>query len=102
MNATHILSLKPPHAHSSLREGVRLGVIMASASWLWVALVDVMSGRSYHTFAALGGVVAFTVMHFLLNIAYGVTILSAIHGAERAPSLIIAAIFGVLTLEGGI
>src|SRR4029078_10973573 len=44
----------------------------------------------------------FTVMHYLLNIAYAVVVLVAIHGADRAPSLIIAVMFGALTLEGGI
>jgi hypothetical protein len=49
----------------------------------------------------LGGVLAFTVAHYLLNITYGVVLLSAVHGAERAPSLIFALIFGGLILEGG-
>jgi hypothetical protein len=48
----------------------------------------------------LGGLLGFTVMHYLLNVTYGMVLLSAVHGAERAPSLIIAAVFGVLTLEG--
>jgi hypothetical protein len=48
----------------------------------------------------LGGITSFTVMHYLLNITYAVVILSAIHGAERAPSLIIAVIFGLVTFEG--
>ncbi len=102
MNASHILSLQPPRRHSSLREGVRLGLIMASATWLWVALVDAASGRPFHTFLVLGGIAGFTVIHYLLNITYAVVILCAIHGAERAPSLIFAVIFGVLTLEGAI
>jgi hypothetical protein len=102
MNATHILSLQPPRCHNSLREGVRLGLITGSATWLWVALVDAVTGQFFHTFIALGGIAGFTVLHYLLNIAYAVAILSAIHGAERAPSLIIAVIFGVVTLEGAI
>lgn len=102
MNASYILSVQPPRRHDSRREGVRLGLIMASATWLWVALVDAIAGQPFHTFAALGGVAAFTAMHYLLNIAYAVVILSAVHGAERAPSLIFALIFGGIILEGGI
>lgn len=102
MNASHILSLQPPHRHGSFREGVRLGLILASATWLWVALVDAASGQLFHTFTALGGIAAFTVVHYLLNITYAVVILSAIHGAEHAPSLIVAVIFGVVMLEGAI
>ena len=88
--------------HNSLREGVRLGLILASVTWLWVALVDAITGQPFHTFLALGGIGVFTVMHYLLNIAYAVVVLVAIHGADRAPSLIIAVLFGALTLEGGI
>jgi hypothetical protein len=102
MNASHILSLDPPRAHDSVREGIRLGIIMATATWLWVALVDAVSGQFFHTFIALGGIAGFTVIHYLLNIAYAVAILSAIHGAARTPSLVIAVIFGVVTLEGAI
>jgi hypothetical protein len=74
--------------------------MIATTTWLWVALVDAVAGRPFHTFSALGGVVIFTAMHYLLNITYGVVLLSAVHGAERAPSLIIAVLFGLVTLEG--
>lgn len=102
MTASQILSLQPPHCHSALREGVRLGLIIATATWLWVALIDAVLGQPFRTFTALGGIATFTVMHYLLNITYAVVVLAVIHSAERAPSLIIAVIFGVLMLEGGI
>ena len=38
-------------------------------------------------------------MHYLLNIAYGVAVVAAIHGAKREPSLAIAVVFGVVMLE---
>ncbi len=100
MNASHILSLQPARHHHTVHEGVRLGLILGSVTWLWVALVDAVFGQPFHTFSTLGGITGFTVMHYLLNIAYAVVILSAIHGAERAPSLIIALIFGMVTFEG--
>ena len=87
-------------AHSTQREGVRLGLLLATATWLWVALVDAAVGRPFHTFNMLGGVLIFTVVHYALNVTYGMILLSAIHGAERTPSLIIALTFGLLTLEG--
>ena len=86
--------------HNTRREGIRLGLVLATATWLWVALVDVSTGHPFHTFSMLGGVVIFTVAHYALNITYGITLLSAVHGAERAPSLIIAMIFGLVTFEG--
>ena len=85
--------------HDTRREGVRLGIILATTTWLWVMLVDSAIGRPFHTFEVLGGVVVFTAMHYLLNILYGIVLLSAVHGAERAPSLILAAVFGVLLFE---
>ena len=87
-------------AHSTQREGMRLGLLLATATWLWVALVDVAAGRPFHTFSMLGGVLIFTVVHYALNITYGTILLSAIHGAERTPSLVIALIFGLVTFEG--
>jgi len=102
MNASHILALRQTDQHNSVREGVRLGVILATATWVWVALVDAISGRPFHTFEALGGIVLFTVIHYLLNITYGVALVSAIHGAEHAPSLMMGVIFGGIILEGGI
>ena len=96
-----LLGLWPrPTAHDTRAEGIRLGLIMATVTWIWVALVDLVAGSPWHTFTMLGGLLGFTVMHYLLNVTYGMVLLSAVHGAERAPSLIIAAVFGVLTLEG--
>src|SRR5689334_13328978 len=84
-------------AHDTRREGIRLGLVLATATWLWVAAVDIAAGHPFHTFSMLGGVLIFTAVHYALNVTYGMILLSAIHGAERAPSLIIAVIFGVVT-----
>jgi hypothetical protein len=73
---------------------------VGTVTWLWVALVDVAVGRPWYTFTMLGGMLMFTAMHYLLNVTYGMVLLSAVHGAERVPSLIIAVMFGVVTLEG--
>jgi len=72
---------------------------MATATWLWLLLVDAMLGRPLHTFDALGGVAVFTASHYLLNIVYGIALLSVVHGAERAPSLMLAVVFGTLLFE---
>ena len=85
--------------HDSLREGATLGLVVATATWLWVALVDAIAGQPFRTFAVLGGVAPFTVIHYLLNVAYGLAILSLIHGAVRQPSLLIAVGFGFLMME---
>ena len=86
-------------AHNSLHEGTVLGLIVATATWLWLALVDAVAGEPLLTFTVFGGIIAFTVVHYLLNIFYGVTLVSGIHGAARAPSLIFGIGFCFLMLE---
>jgi hypothetical protein len=85
--------------HDSLREGTALGITVATGIWVWLAAVDAVAGYPFQTFSLLGGITAFTIVHYLLNIAYGVVIISAVHGAAREPSLAIAVVFGVVTLE---
>ena len=86
-------------AHDTRREGLRLGLIVATATWLWVVVVDAAMRQPFHTFDVLGGAAVFTAMHYLLNIVYGLVLLSAVHGAERTPSLILALVFGALLFE---
>jgi hypothetical protein len=85
--------------HDSMREGLALGLTVATAIWLWIALIDAIVGQPFHTFTLLGGVVAFTAMHYLLNVAYGVVVVSAIHESVRAPSVIFGLGFGFLIFE---
>jgi len=85
--------------HDSLREGTTLGIIVATSIWVWLVVVDAVAGQPFQTFAALGGITVFTVVHYLLNIVYGLAIVSAVHGAAREPSLALALVFGVVMLE---
>lgn len=94
-----LLATKLSVHHDALREGAALGIIVATGIWVWLALVDAMAGQAFHTFSALGGITAFTIGHYLLNIVYGIVIIAAIHGATREPSLAIALVFGIVTLE---
>jgi hypothetical protein len=80
-------------------EGVKVGLSMATGIWIWIALVDAVAGQPFHTFSVLGGVVAFTVVHFLLNVIYGITLVSIARNAVRAPSLIIGLIFTFIIFE---
>lgn len=85
--------------HDSLREGTVLGAVVATSIWAWLAVVDAVAGQPFHTFTVLGGITAFTTVHYVLNIAYGVAVVSAIHGAAREPSLALAVVFGLVVLE---
>lgn len=95
VTATVILSGK----HDSLREGVFLGLVVATSTWAWLAVVDAVAREPFRTFTVLGGIVVFTTMHYLLNLAYGLVIVSAVHGATREPSLAIAVTFGFVIVE---
>ena len=86
-------------AHNTFREGARIGLVVGASTWLWVALVDLIVHQPFHTFEVLGGMPAFTVLHLLLTAAYGVAIVSVVHGAVRVPSLIYGLGFGILFLE---
>src|SRR2546425_10866059 len=88
-----------PRVHSSFREGVVLGVIVATAIWLWLAVVDGLARQPLRTFQVLGGVGPFTVLHYLLCLAYGIDVLTVVLGAARAPSLLIFAGFCFFILE---
>jgi hypothetical protein len=87
-------------ADRSLREGARLGLLVATGIWVWLAVVDAASGQPFRTFAVFGGIVPFTVVHCLLNMAYGVVIVAAMRSAAGTPSLILAVLVGILMLEG--
>jgi len=100
MTISNILTWPTTDVHNLRREGVRLGLIVATTTWLWLAVIDAVAGRPFHTSQALGGIVAFTAVHYALCVLYGLVLISAVHGAERAPSLVFALFFGVITFEG--
>lgn len=98
------LTLDPPEPtgdHRALREGAKLGIIVATVTWLWLALIDVVSGDAFRTPTMLGGIVAFTLVHYVLNMLYAVSVVSLIHGATRHPTLILVALIGCTMVEIG-
>jgi hypothetical protein len=102
MTIQSIVGIPPAAVHDTQREGIRLGLILGTVTWLWVAIIDAIAGQPFHTFAVLGGIPAFTVVHYLLNIVFGITLIAVVHGAERVPSLMIGMVFVLLTFEGGV
>lgn len=88
-----------PH---SLREGAALGLIVATITWLWVAGIDAVAGQPFRTFTVLGGVVIFTALHYLLNVVYGVAVVSGLRTAAREPGAIMAVVFGFIMVEFGL
>jgi hypothetical protein len=87
--------------HSSLWEGTRLGLVVATTIWIWLAGVDAIVGQPFRTFSVLGGIAQFTLLHYLLNLTYGIAIVWAIHRAAREPSLMMGMAFGFFILEFG-
>ena len=87
--------------HSSVGEGTRLGLVVATTIWIWLAAVDAIVGQPFRTFSVLGGIVQFTLLHYLLNVGYGIAIVWGLHRAAREPSLVIGVAFGFFILEFG-
>lgn len=88
-----------PYAHGARREGLALGLIVATVTWLWLAIVDAIAGDPFHTFTVLGGVAVFTIVHYALNVLYAVVLVAAIRGARREPTLMMAVVFGFIMVE---
>ena len=86
-------------AHQSLGEGARLGLLVATSIWIWLAILDALVGQPFRTFTVLGGVVTFTTLHYLLNVAYGVALVSIIHASAREPQLLIGALVVFFAIE---
>jgi hypothetical protein len=87
------------HTHNALREGAVLGLVVATAIWAWLAVVDALAGQPFRTFQVLGGVSFFTALHYVLCVVYGVGVVTVVHGAARAPSLLVFAAFCFFILE---
>jgi len=84
-----------------VREGVILGLIVATSIWVWIAVVDAISGEPFRTFTVLGGIRLFTVLHYALCLAYGVAAVAVVHGAALEPSLMLGAALAFFILEFG-
>ena len=93
--------LKRARRPRTLREGIKLGLLSATAIWLWLVIVDALAGQPLRTFSLLGGVALFTVLHYALNVVYGVAAVSVVHGARREPTLLVGAALVFLLMEIG-
>jgi len=85
--------------HQSLGEGARLGLLVATSIWIWLAIVDALVGQPFHTFTVLGGALRFTAFHYLLNVVYGIAAVALIHASAREPRVLIAALLGFFVIE---
>jgi hypothetical protein len=91
----------PSAKHNTIREGIRLGLVVATSIWIWIAAVDAIAGEPFRTFQVLGGTASFTVMHYVLTVAYGMVIMAGMHSAMREPSLIGGVAMGFVMIEFG-
>ena len=87
--------------HSAVREGIRLGAVIATAVWIWIAVIDAIAGEPFHTFTVLGGIGQFTVLHYLLNVAYGMAVVAVVHRTDDEPGLAAVLWFVLVVLEFG-
>lgn len=84
---------------STLRSGARLGFEIAAVVWLWIMLVDLVAGAPLRTFSALGGVVAFSLVHCVLSVGYATILVSVVRAARSEPTLMAGLVFASLLLE---
>jgi hypothetical protein len=107
MTDTHIMRMfsystrRARASHSTMREGIRLGLIIGAATWLWVAGFDFAGGEPFYTFRFLGGYLGSTLVHFTLCLAYGFAIISAVHGSMKEPTVMFALIFSAILFQAG-
>lgn len=87
--------------HHTLPGGIILGLIVATVIWVWLYAVDAFVGEPLRTFTLLGGVVRFTLLHYVLCCLYGIAAVAIVHAAARQPSLLIFAAFVFILLETG-
>lgn len=105
MNNSHSVKLfwhstpRTRESHNTTREGIRLGLIVGVATWVWLAGFDFVVGEPFHTFHFLGGTVGFTLIHFALCLAYGLAIITAVHGSKTEPTVIFALIFCTILFQ---
>lgn len=85
--------------HSAVREGIKLGLVVATIIWMWIAVVDAVTGEPFRTFTVLGGIAQFTVLHYLLNVAYGMGVVAIVHRTTREPSLAAVLWFALVVVE---
>src|SRR5437016_13252165 len=82
-----------PRPRHPRREGVLLGLVVATSIWVWLAVVDAIAGQPFRTFAVLGGIASFTLLHFTLCLAYGLAAVAVVQGPAREPRLLLGAAF---------
>src|SRR5256886_14108964 len=90
-----------PRPRHPRREGVLLGLVVATSIWLWLAVVDAFAGQPFGPFTVLGGIASSPLLHSALCRAYGLAAVAVVHGAQREPSLLLGASFFFFILEFG-
>lgn len=85
--------------HDAVREGIGIGLVVATGIWIWIAVVDALTGEPFRTFHVLGGIGQFTALHYLLNVALGMAVVAGIHRTCEEPSLAAVLWFVFVVLE---
>lgn len=89
----------PVAAAPTRHAGLRIGLLVAAATWCWVAAVDLFLGEPLRTASVLGGIVTFTTVHLVLCLAFGSALTGLMNGAMDEPGLVLSVVFGTLLLE---
>ncbi len=106
--------------HNSVREGVFAGLIGATAIAVWFAIIDIASGRPFHTPGILGAglvsvlgkppmmpdtagfhVFIYTIFHYAAFILVGMLMASIVHQAHRTPAILAGFLIAFVAFELG-
>ena len=105
----------PDRSHSTVREGVIVGLIGAAVVAFFYFVIDVASGRMFHTPAliarvlfhasaaeatTLGMIALATVIHLMVFAVIGVALTAMIHLATRHPAWRMGVVIGFVVAAG--
>jgi hypothetical protein len=85
--------------HNAMREGAALGFVIATSIWIWIAIVDAVAGEPFRTAIVLGGVIQFTILHYVLNVAYGMAVVAVVYRTAEEPGLAAVLWFVLVVVE---
>ncbi len=119
--SAHHAAPQAGQTHSTVREGISVGVLGALAVAVWFLIVDSIARRPLHTPALLGALLTratdpmsaaegpgklmlaaiYTPVHFILFVLFGLLVVFILHRSRKVPSLLMLAMLLFAAFELG-
>ena len=106
--------------HNSVREGVYAGIIGATAIVVWFAIIDIVTGKPFHTPSILGAglisvlgkppmmpdtvmfhVFFYTIFHYVAFAVVGIVMAVIVHQSARTPAVLAGALIAFVAFQLG-